>query len=117
MVDELEYISRDISDKFPNIYSEYVSTLLTPLKDQKNIPYALFETLAYALFHTELEGFVTSIMHRISLVMSFTKRTMVVGNLDDEMMEVMVDHSTKFLNENVLNTLEAHGGWVCAQRI
>ena len=111
-VNRLEEISKEIMSNFPNLLTKHIDEILTPLHVEKQIPYNLFAETARTVLMLQLQGFVTSIWHQVSLVMALTKQTMIVGNLNDEMMELMVDHSTKFFMENIVESVQKEGGWV-----
>ena len=43
--------------------------------------------------------------------MEVVKEAMVVGHVDEDVMEVMVNHCTTFFMENVVQSVQDEGGW------
>lgn len=112
-VDRLEAISQDIMLNYPELLQEAISDILEPLHKDHSITYDLFSSVAKTVYNIKLPKVSETVWSRVALVLYMVKETMFLGNLNDTQLEVLVEHSAKFMFDNVNETVKKEGGWVC----
>ena len=86
-----------------------IKNLLKPIRKTNSATYDMFSGVARQVFNLASGG----VMSRVALVLNMVRETMLVGNLDESQLEMLVDHSTKFVTENAPESLKESGSWVC----
>lgn len=110
-VDRLEAISQDIMLNYPELLQEAISDILEPLHKDHSITYDLFSSVAKTVYNIKLPKVSETVWSRVALVLYMVKETMFLGNLNDTQLEVLVEHSAKFMSDNVNETVKKEGGW------
>ncbi|XP_057312591.1 uncharacterized protein LOC130654080 isoform X2 [Hydractinia symbiolongicarpus] len=110
-VDRLEAISQDIMLNYPELLQEAISDILEPLHKDHSITYDLFSNVAKTVYNIKLPKVSETVWSRVALVLYMVKETMFLGNLNDTQLEVLVEHSAKFMSDNVNETVKNEGGW------
>ena len=99
----LEKISQEIMGKVPHLLDE-------PLKIMQagNLSYEQFCVAARHLtFEHQIVGW-----SKVALLCHFAREVAIVGELDDLQLELLADHSFRFIQESTEEWIEKNGGWV-----
>ena len=94
----LEAISRDIMENQPDMLFSAVHNLLS---NTEQMTYDNFSQFANSL-SKNTDNTKQNIWSRIGMVLSVVKEAMLFGDLTDSEVEIIVDHSTKFVMENTM---------------
>ena len=99
----LEKISQEIMGKVPHLLDE-------PLKIMQagNLSYEQFCVAARRLtFEHQIVGW-----SKVALLCYFAREVAIVGELDDLQLELLAEHSFRFIQESTEEWMEKNGGWV-----
>lgn len=107
-VQRLEKISNEIMNDYGELLADPITDLLTPIRKTDSITYDVFACVAREVYAMASD----SVMSRVALLLNMVRETMLIGNLDESQLELLVDHSTKFVTENASQSLLEEGIWV-----
>lgn len=94
---------------YGDILENSMKDLLNPIRVSQYITYDLFSSVAHKVYDVA-SGETLS---RLAMVLNLVRETMVEGNLNENQLEMLVDHSTKFFTENAKESpLKDGKGWV-----
>lgn len=99
----LDKISQEIMEMVPNLLDE-------PLKiiQAGSLSYEQFCTAARKLtFDHQIVGW-----SKVALLCHFAREVAIVGELDDSQLELLAEHSLRFIQESTSEWIEKKGGWV-----
>ena len=107
MAARLEKISQEIMQMIPDLMDE-------PLKIMRggNLSYEQFSVAARRLtFDHQIVGW-----SKVALLCHFAREVAITGELDDSQLEMLAEHSFRFIQESTEEWIEKKGGWVSIER-
>ena len=107
MAARLEKISQEIMQMVPDLMDE-------PLKIMRggNLSYEQFSVAARRLtFDHQIVGW-----SKVALLCHFAREVAIMGELDDSQLEMLAEHSFRFIQESTEEWIEKKGGWVSIER-
>ena len=117
-VRKLDLISNDIMANFPSLLDNPIADMLNFTRNGQDANYDEFTRVAKPVYEMRLNNQASNnnrnnstVWSRVAMVLYVVRETFVLGNLNDKQMELLVEHSTKFLGENALSTVGEEGGW------
>ena len=100
----LDKISQEIMEMVPNLLDE-------PLKIIQAGSLSSYEQFCTAARHLTFDHQIVG-WSKVALLCHFAREVAIIGELDDMQLELLAEHSLKFIEESTAEWIEKKGGWV-----